>query len=253
MQTSDLINFINGNKDITQKDIDELVALVNKYPYFETFYKIILRGVKKIEKDNLEGIIQKFSIYIVDRKKMMNDLFLTEKKVIKNVETTNPNTIRENIISTDDLKNNKKTQKHSSDKEIAFYERQKKKHESVLRDFFVQRVKKMTKISDLILENIEKDTVDFRPNYDATAYEPSVMPATIPQLLLNGTMGIAVGMATNIPPHNLNEVVDATIHLLRNSEATIDDLLKFIKGPDFPTAAEIYDGGAVREMYHTGR
>ena len=112
---------------------------------------------------------------------------------------------------------------------------------------------KMTKISDLMLEHIEKDTVDFRPNYDSTAHEPSVMPATIPQLLLNGTMGIAVGMATNIPPHNLNELIDATTHLLRNSEATIDDLLQFIKGPDFPTAAEIYDGGAVKEMYHTGR
>ena len=112
---------------------------------------------------------------------------------------------------------------------------------------------RMTKISDLLLENIEKDTVDFRPNYDSTAEEPSVMPSTIPQLLLNGTMGIAVGMATNIPPHNLNEICEATIHLLKNSEATIDDLLKFVKGPDFPTAAEVFDGGAVREMYHSGR
>ncbi len=112
---------------------------------------------------------------------------------------------------------------------------------------------KMTKISDLMLADIDKDTVDFKPNYDTTAYEPTVMPSTIPQLLLNGTMGIAVGMATNIPPHNLNEVVDATIHLLENPEASIDDLLTFIKGPDFPTSAEVYDGGAVREMYHTGR
>ncbi len=112
---------------------------------------------------------------------------------------------------------------------------------------------KMTRVSELMLEDIEKDTVDFRPNYDASTEEPSVMPSVVPQLLLNGTMGIAVGMATNIPPHNLVEVVDATIHLLDNSEATIDDLLQFVKGPDFPTGAEIFDGGAVKEMYHTGR
>ncbi len=112
---------------------------------------------------------------------------------------------------------------------------------------------KMAKISDLMLEDIEKETVDFTPNYDATAYEPSVLPNVLPQLLLNGTMGIAVGMATNIPPHNLTEIVEATIHLLKNSEATIDDLLGFVKGPDFPTAGEIYDGGAIAEMYKTGR
>ena len=112
---------------------------------------------------------------------------------------------------------------------------------------------KMTRVAETMLEYIEKDTVDFRPNYDATAQEPSVLPSVLPQLLLNGTMGIAVGMATNIPPHNLNELVDATLHLLKNSDATIDDLLTYIKGPDFPTAGEIYDGGAVREMYTTGR
>lgn len=112
---------------------------------------------------------------------------------------------------------------------------------------------KMTKVAELMLEDIEKDTVDFRPNYDATASEPSVLPNVVPQLLLNGTMGIAVGMATNIPPHNMNEICDATIHLLKNGEATIPDLLKFVKGPDFPTGAEIYDGGAVQEMYTTGR
>jgi len=112
---------------------------------------------------------------------------------------------------------------------------------------------KMTKVAELMLGDIEKDTVDFRPNYDASAQEPSVLPTCVPQLLLNGTMGIAVGMATNIPPHNLEEVIKATIRLLRNPESTIDDLLEDIKGPDFPTGAEIYDGGAVKEMYHTGR
>lgn len=112
---------------------------------------------------------------------------------------------------------------------------------------------KMTKVTELVLEDIEKDTVDFQPNYDASTNEPSVLPTVLPQLLLNGTMGIAVGMATNIPPHNATEVINATLHLLQNSEATVEDLLGFIKGPDFPTGAEIYDGGAIREMYTTGR
>ncbi len=112
---------------------------------------------------------------------------------------------------------------------------------------------KMTKVAELMLEDIQKNTVDFRPNYDATAHEPSVLPTVVPQLLLNGTMGIAVGMATNIPPHNLVEVVGATKTLLQNADATLDDLLEHIKGPDFPTSAQIYDGGAVKEMYATGR
>lgn len=112
---------------------------------------------------------------------------------------------------------------------------------------------KMAKISELMLADIEKDTVDFRPNYDASANEPTVLPSVVPQLLLNGTMGIAVGMATNIPPHNLNELVDATIHTLKNPDCTVEDLLQYIKGPDFPTGAEIYDGGCVKEMYTTGR
>ena len=112
---------------------------------------------------------------------------------------------------------------------------------------------KMKKIAELLLQDIEKETVDFRPNYDASAEEPTVLPTVVPQLLLNGTMGIAVGMATNIPPHNLTEVCDATMHLIDHPEGTIDDLLQFIKGPDFPTHAEIYDGGCIKEMYHTGR
>ncbi len=112
---------------------------------------------------------------------------------------------------------------------------------------------KMSKAAELMLRDIEKDTVEFRENYDATAQEPTVLPAVVPQLLLNGTMGIAVGMATNIPPHNMGEVIGATLHLLNNREATIDDLLTYIKGPDFPTSGEIYDGGAVKEMYHSGR
>ncbi len=112
---------------------------------------------------------------------------------------------------------------------------------------------KMHKISEEMLADIEKETVDFVPNYDGTKKEPRVLPAKLPQLLLNGTMGIAVGMATNIPPHNLGEVVDATVHLAKNEDADIDELMEFIKGPDFPTYGSIYDVEAIKTMYATGR
>ena len=112
---------------------------------------------------------------------------------------------------------------------------------------------KMYKISEEMLADIEKETVDFAPNYDSTRKEPIVLPAKLPQLLLNGTMGIAVGMATNIPPHNLKEVVDAVVHLACNEEANIDDLMQFVQGPDFPTYGSIYDAEAIKTMYATGR
>ena len=91
-----------------------------------------------------------------------------------------------------------------------------------------------------LLKDIEEDTVDFAPNYDGSEKEPTVLPARLPNLLINGSAGIAVGMATNIPPHNLNEVVDACLHLLRNPEASIDELMEIIPAPDFPTAGIIY-------------
>ena len=112
---------------------------------------------------------------------------------------------------------------------------------------------KMSKIANELLMNIEKDTVDFLPNYDGTTKEPSVLPSAVPNVLLNGTLGIAVGMATNIPPHNLNEVVDATIHLIDNKKATTEDLLQFIKGPDFPLGGIIFDKKAIRHAYANGR
>ncbi len=112
---------------------------------------------------------------------------------------------------------------------------------------------KMQKITDDILADIEKDTVDFRPNYDGRLKEPVVLPSRVPTLLLNGTMGIAVGMATNIPPHNLKEVMGAVLHLIKDPEATIEDLMQFIKGPDFPTAGMVYDIEAIRTAYATGR
>jgi DNA gyrase subunit A len=105
-----------------------------------------------------------------------------------------------------------------------------------------------------LLTDLDKDTVDFRPNYDGSEQEPSVLPAKLPNLLLNGQVGIAVGMATNIPPHNLTELVDATVHLIDNPETTtIEDLLQYVKGPDFPTGAIVYGGSPMRQAYQTGR
>jgi len=112
---------------------------------------------------------------------------------------------------------------------------------------------KLQKISDEVLADIGKETIDWNPNYDGRHKEPSVLPSRIPQLLLNGTTGIAVGMATSIPPHNLGELIDGTIHLINNPEATIEELMEFIKAPDFPTAGKIYDIEAIKEAYVTGR
>jgi DNA gyrase subunit A len=112
---------------------------------------------------------------------------------------------------------------------------------------------KMRKIAEELLADIEKDTVDFRDNYDGSHQEPSVLPTRIPQLLLNGGMGIAVAMATSIPPHNLGELCDALLCMLENEDCTIDDLMEHIQGPDFPTGATIYDREAIKTMYATGR
>jgi DNA gyrase subunit A len=112
---------------------------------------------------------------------------------------------------------------------------------------------KLEKISDELLADIDKETVPWNDNYDGRYKEPSVLPARIPQLLLNGTTGIAVGMATSIPPHNLGEIIDGVIHLINNPEASIDDLMEFIKGPDFPTAGKIYDVEAIKSAFVTGR
>lgn len=112
---------------------------------------------------------------------------------------------------------------------------------------------KMMRITDEMLADIEKDTVEFVHTYDASRKEPTVLPAKIPNLLLNGTVGIAVGMATNIPPHNLHEIINATLHLLETPDATVEDLLKFVQGPDFPTGGIIYDKEAIKQAYLTGR
>ena len=112
---------------------------------------------------------------------------------------------------------------------------------------------KMERICDEMLQDIEKNTVNFSPNYDDSRTEPSVLPAKVPCLLLNGTVGIAVGMATNIPPHNLTELIDAVLHLIKNPESIVEDLLKYIQGPDFPTGGIVYNKEAIKQAYLTGR
>lgn len=112
---------------------------------------------------------------------------------------------------------------------------------------------KMSRLAGEMLRDINKDTVNFRPNYDGTKKEPTVLPAGVPNLLLNGTLGIAVGMATNIPPHNLREVVDACAYLIDNKDATTDDLLQFIQGPDFPVGGIIFNQKDIQHAYTTGR
>ncbi len=112
---------------------------------------------------------------------------------------------------------------------------------------------RMAKLADEMLADIDKETIDFKPNYDGSRQEPVVLPAKVPNLLLNGQIGIAVGMATNIPPHNLGELIDASVELIDNEHATIDDLLRHVKGPDFPTGAVIYGGAPMKQAYQTGR
>ena len=112
---------------------------------------------------------------------------------------------------------------------------------------------RMSKISELMLQDIDKETVDFVPNYDESLKEPAVLPSKFPQLLVNGTSGIAVGMATNIPPHNMREVIDGTLMLIDNPDTTIEELMTAIKGPDFPTAGLILGKEGIKQAYMTGR
>ena len=112
---------------------------------------------------------------------------------------------------------------------------------------------KLSKPAEVLLEDLDKETIPMRPNYDGTEMEPEVLPAKLPNLLLNGQIGIAVGMATSIPPHNLGEVIDASLHLIDNPQSETADLLKFIKGPDFPTGGLVYSGADTERAYTSGR
>ncbi|HBE89728.1 MAG TPA: DNA gyrase subunit A [Candidatus Andersenbacteria bacterium] len=112
---------------------------------------------------------------------------------------------------------------------------------------------RLSKVADEMMINIEKDTVDFTDNYDGTRHEPVVLPSALPNFIINGTLGIAVGMATTVPPHNLTEVCDAAIHLIDHPNATVEDLIQFVKGPDFPTGGAIYDQHEILRAYATGK
>ena len=112
---------------------------------------------------------------------------------------------------------------------------------------------RMDKVGAELLTDIDKDTVDFQDNFDGTEQEPKVLPSALPNILLNGQMGIAVGMATNIPPHNLGELVDATVAQIDDPEISLEELMKYVKGPDFPTGAEVYGGAPMRQAYATGK
>ncbi|WP_237013511.1 DNA topoisomerase (ATP-hydrolyzing) subunit A [Helicobacter pylori] len=112
---------------------------------------------------------------------------------------------------------------------------------------------RMTKASEEILRDIDKDTIDFVPNYDDTLKEPDILPSRLPNLLVNGANGIAVGMATSIPPHRIDEIIDALVHVLENPDAGLDEILEFVKGPDFPTGGIIYGKAGIIEAYKTGR
>src|SRR5205085_2006063 len=112
---------------------------------------------------------------------------------------------------------------------------------------------KLSRIATALLEDLDKETVDFQPNYDESEREPVVLPTRIPNLLINGSNGIAVGMATNIPPHNLTEIVDAAITLVNSPATSLAEILKIVKGPDFPTGAYIHGKAGIAEAYKTGR
>jgi DNA gyrase subunit A len=112
---------------------------------------------------------------------------------------------------------------------------------------------RMQKISEDLLSDIDKETVDFQLNFDDTIMEPTVLPTRVPALIINGASGIAVGMATNMPPHNLSEVIDGIMEYIDNNDITIDELIKHIKAPDFPTGGTIYGYDGVKEAFHTGK
>jgi len=112
---------------------------------------------------------------------------------------------------------------------------------------------RMERLTEELLADIDKDTVDFQPNYDESTQEPTVLPSRVPNLLINGSNGIAVGMATNIPPHNLTEIVDATITLINEPKTPLKDILKIVKGPDFPTAGIIHGKSGIAQAYTNGR
>jgi len=159
------------------------------------------------------------------------------------------------IIKNNFFFNKIKTVKNLNKKEIVYSIKVENKCHSFIANGFINHntEARLSKIAEELLFDIEKETVDWQPNYDTTRQEPKLLPAKLPNLLLNGSMGIAVGMATNIPPHNLNEVIDALIYLTSHPKATTEELIQFVQGPDFPTGGIIYDKKAIAEAYVSGR
>jgi DNA gyrase subunit A len=159
------------------------------------------------------------------------------------------------IIKNNFFFNKIKTVKNLNKKETVYSIKVENKCHSFIANGFINHntEAKLSKISEEILFDIEKETVDWQPNYDSSRQEPKVLPAKLPNLLLNGSMGIAVGMATNIPPHNLSEVVDSLIYLASHPKADTEELMQFIQGPDFPTGGIIYNKKSIAEAYVSGR
>ena len=188
------------------------------------------------------------------------NLEIRNGKVVEVVEVVAPDikvcvkNLFENLLQTNYLFDFVKEKKYTGIKKVYSIKIESYCHSFVGNGFINHNTEaKMSKISSLLLRDLEKDTVDWRPNYDATRKEPEVLPAATPNLLLNGTLGIAVGMATNIPPHNLGEVIDATVYMIENKDTTTEDLLQFIKGPDFPTGGLVYGAKDMSHAYATGR
>lgn len=183
--------------------------------------------------NNLEKNYKKLSNYLNDRDLKMIDWLRKNKFFFSKVKTVEKLKKKEIVYS---VKVNSKC------------------HSFVANGFINHNTEaKLASISEELLFDIEKNTVDFAPNFDGSQKEPKVMPARLPCLLLNGTMGIAVGMSTNIPPHNLRELIQAISYLIDNKEATVEDLCKFVKGPDFPTGGIIYNQKDIEAAYGTGR
>ncbi|MBU2564524.1 DNA gyrase subunit A [Patescibacteria group bacterium] len=233
--------FSNRKKQILEKIKEINSSRMSKTDFIPFLNDYLRRNYKKefISKNNfdrynnLEKNYHKLSKILKEQDKKMIDWILKNKFFFNKIKTVNKFK-KEEIVYSIKVDNNC--------------------HSFVSNGFINHNTEaKLSKFGEMMLNDIEKDTVDFVENYDGTRKEPAVLPSPVPNLLLNGTMGIAVGMATNIPPHNLNEVVDATCYLSDNPKATIEDLFQFIKGPDFPTGGEIYNKKEIMQAYVFGK
>ena len=189
--------------------------------------------------------------YNFDRYNSLNKNYSKLQKIINKEDLIFIEWILENKFYFDQITEIEKT---SKPKEVFSVKVNSKCHSFVANGFINHNTEaRLKKLSEEILQDIEKDTVKFVPNFDDSLKEPTVLPSKVPNLLINGSSGIAVGMATNIPPHNMNEVIDGTIALIDNPDLEVDELMKYIKGPDFPTGATICGISGIKHAYKTGR